>query len=61
MQSFIGSLLDIHFCLLIISLTLEDESAVAYFRTYWSYRISVAVASGTAAIVHHVPRGESVY
>ena len=41
-------------------LSLEDESATAYFRTYWSYRLSVAVACGTAAIVHHVPRGESV-
>ena len=41
-------------------LTLDDESAVAYFRMHWTYRISAVVACGTAAIVHHVPRGESV-
>ena len=41
-------------------LNLEDKSAESYFRSHWTYQISVALMRGTAAIIHHVPRGESV-
>ena len=41
-------------------LNLEDKSAESYFRSHWTYQISVALMRGTAAIMHHVPRGASV-
>ena len=41
-------------------LDLEDQSAEAYFQSFWTHNISVALMRGTADIIYNVPRGESV-
>ena len=41
-------------------LDLEDQCAEAYFQSFWTHNISVALMRGTADIIYNVPRGESV-